>query len=85
VVEKIWNFEVSGLFWREKKAVDSVHGPWTTSGISQWWTGVVRKGALSGEGGGGGALSAGSLEALKEGKEGQGRSGEERGCRGALL
>jgi hypothetical protein len=70
-----------GYFGEKKK-------PWTrstTSGLSQWWTGVVRKGALSGEGGGGGALSAGSLEALREGKEGQGRSGEERGCRGALL
>jgi hypothetical protein len=37
------------------------------------------------EGGGGGVLSTGSLEAWREGKEGRGRSGEERGCPGALL
>jgi hypothetical protein len=38
----------------------------------------------SGEGGGRGALGAGSLRALREGKEGRGRSGEDRGCQGAL-
>jgi hypothetical protein len=37
------------------------------------------------EGGGGGVLGAGSLEVRREGKEGRGRSGEERECRGALL
>jgi hypothetical protein len=35
--------------------------------------------------GGGGALGVGSLGARREGKEGRGRSGEERGCWGALL
>jgi hypothetical protein len=39
----------------------------------------------NGEGGGGGALGVGSLVVLREGKEGWGRSGEERGCRGTLL
>jgi hypothetical protein len=38
-----------------------------------------------GEGGGGGVLDAGSLGAWREGKEGRGRIGEERGCWGALL
>jgi hypothetical protein len=37
-----------------------------------------------GEGSGGGALVVGSLWAWREGKEGRGRSGEERGCRAAL-
>jgi hypothetical protein len=35
--------------------------------------------------GGGEALSAGSLGVGREGKEGRGRSGRRRGCRGALL
>jgi hypothetical protein len=34
---------------------------------------------------GGGVLGAGSLGVRREGKERRGRSGEERGCRGALL
>jgi hypothetical protein len=38
-----------------------------------------------GEGDGGGALSAGSLGARRERKEGRGRSGGRSGCRGALL
>jgi hypothetical protein len=41
---------------------------------------VVERRRNSGEGGGGGALSAGSLEAQREGKQGRGRSGDERGC-----
>jgi hypothetical protein len=45
--------------------------------VEQWRDG--------GEGGGGGALGAGSLRARRDGKEGLGRSGEERGCRGVLL
>jgi hypothetical protein len=62
----------------EEKAMDSVHGPWTTSSLGPRWSD-------GGEGSGGGALSAGSLGAQREGKEGQGRSGEERGCQGFLL
>jgi hypothetical protein len=38
-----------------------------------------------GEGGVGEALGAGSLRAGREGKDGRGRSGGRRGCRGALL
>jgi hypothetical protein len=38
-----------------------------------------------GESGGGGALSAGSLRAQREGKERRGRSGGRSGCQGALL
>jgi hypothetical protein len=38
-----------------------------------------------GEGSGGGALASRSLEAWREGKEGQGRSGEERECWDTLL
>jgi hypothetical protein len=37
------------------------------------------------EGGGVGAIDVGLLGARREGKEGQGRSGEERGYRGTLL
>jgi hypothetical protein len=130
VVEKIWNFKVSGLFCERKKekAVDMVHGLSTTSGLGPWWTTVLQPGArqrahrssasgrsgspaLGGDsrGGGvghrvlgpgltgaqeaverrcdgdGGALGVGSLRARREGNEGRGRSGEERGCRDALL
>jgi hypothetical protein len=46
---------------------------------------VVERRRDGGEGGGGGALGVGSLGARREGKEGRGRSVEERGCRGALL
>jgi hypothetical protein len=45
VTEKIWIFEVSGLFLREKKVVNSVHGSWTTSGLGPRWTTVLRQGA----------------------------------------
>jgi hypothetical protein len=38
-----------------------------------------------GEGGGGDGLSTGSLRAWREGKEGRGRIGDERGCRGSIL
>jgi hypothetical protein len=46
---------------------------------------VIERRCDGGEGSGGGALSAGSLRARIEGKEGWGRSGEERGCWGTLL
>jgi hypothetical protein len=45
--------------------------------VEQWHDGS--------EGDGAGALDAGLLRAWREGKEGWGRSGEERGCRGGLL
>jgi hypothetical protein len=38
-----------------------------------------------GEGGGGGVLSAGLLRAWREGMQGWGRTGDERGCRGTIL
>jgi hypothetical protein len=46
---------------------------------------VVERRRNCAKGGGGGALGVGLLRAWREGKEGQGRSGEERGCRGTLL
>jgi hypothetical protein len=53
-------------------------------GLTGAWE-VVQRRCDGGEGGGGGALGVGSLRARREGKEGRGRSGEERGCRGTLL
>jgi hypothetical protein len=41
VVEKIWNFEVLGLFLRGK----TKKKPWTTSELGPWWTATVRPGA----------------------------------------
>jgi hypothetical protein len=55
-----------------------------TRGLTRAQEAVERR-RDSGEGGGGGALSTGSLRARREGKEGRGRSGEERGCQGTLL
>jgi hypothetical protein len=46
---------------------------------------VVERWRISGEGGSRESSSAGSLEALKQGKEERGRSGGRSGCRGILL
>jgi hypothetical protein len=46
---------------------------------------AVERWCDGGEGSSGVAVGVGSLGARREGKEGWGRSGEERGCRGALL
>jgi hypothetical protein len=62
-----------------------------TTGEGEWGMGligareVVERWRNCAKGGGGGALGVGLLRAWREGKEGQGRSGEERGCRGTLL
>jgi hypothetical protein len=50
-----------------------------TPGLTEAREAVERQ-RNGGEGGGGEALSTGSLEAQREGKQGWGRSGDERGC-----
>jgi hypothetical protein len=57
-------------------------------GLSSELTGaqkVAERWHVGGEGGSGESSSAGSLEALKQGKEEWGRNGERSGCRGTLL
>jgi hypothetical protein len=36
---------VNSVCLKMQTAVDSVHGPWTTSGLGPWWTAVVHLGA----------------------------------------
>jgi hypothetical protein len=96
VVEKLWNFEVSGLFLRERKekVVDSVHGPWTTAVRPGAWRHAHRSSASShssspvlGSDSGGGGVGHGGLSpgftGAREAVERR-RDGGEGGCGGAL-
>jgi hypothetical protein len=65
--------------WRRKR---EARGP--GSGLTGARKAAERQ-HVGGEGGGEESSSAGSLEALKQGKEERGRSGGRSGCRGTLL
>jgi hypothetical protein len=74
--------QLTGARWRQLGRGSGARG--LAPGLTGAQEAVERR-CNGSEGGGGGALGLGSLGARREEKKGQGRSGEERGCRGALL
>jgi hypothetical protein len=69
--------EVAGRRAEEEEGSMGVPVP-GSPGLRRWWS-------VGGEGSSGESSDAGSLEALKQGKEEWGRSGGRSGCRGTLL